>query len=223
MVDEVGSRALPGESHAIFAPLDRYRAVADPRHAWPRTWPGSLPESNRLWRADVFAVAEAWRAGHCEGAELLTAVSAWGHGPNGYGPWRTARALAPEDLANRLAALEPLRSALVSTEDLTTAYKSFNNRSTGLPWFRAPFFTKLLYFAGYRRGVGGVQPLILDSVVDSRIPADIGVRKPARRGVSPAWHSEEWLRYCTWARETSASEPDEVEMALFNQGPAPLA
>lgn len=213
--------ALPGEVRGIGAPLEKYRAAAESRAAWPTQWPDGMRDPNhRVWRADVFDVADAWRVGTAGAAALVTAVCVWGHGRNGYGPWRTEQTLSAPDLNDRLEALDPLRSPEWSRAELVAAYQAFNNRRTGLAQFRAPFFTKLLYFAAYRRGAAGVQPLILDSVVASRLPDDIGVRKPVRRGTSPAWTSAEYLRYCDWAREQSDPEPDEVEMRLFTLGPA---
>lgn len=79
------------------------------------------------------------------------------------------------------------------------------------------FFTKLIYFAGYRRGAGGVQPLILDKQVALRLPADAG---PSRRREG-GWPSSEWVEYLQWAagqakRTTFGGEPERVEMALFS-------
>ncbi|MEW2331001.1 hypothetical protein AB0880_24730 [Micromonospora chersina] len=75
------------------------------------------------------------------------------------------------------------------------------------------FFMKLLYFAGYRRGAPGRQPLILDSVVRRRLPVDAGVRRES------GWVSEKRLDYLGWAADQAhrrGIEPDEVEMALFH-------
>jgi hypothetical protein len=145
----------------------------------------------------------------------------WGHGSNGYGPRRTEWTLDTHDLDARLArALDPLREELLDLDVILSSYKALRApEASRLRWFRASFFTKLLYFAGYRRGVGGVQPLILDSVVASRLDLP-GVTKP-RRHFYPNWRSEEWRIYIEWAaRQTAGGEPENIEIELFNRGSA---
>ncbi|MET8349048.1 hypothetical protein [Micromonospora sp. NPDC005206] len=93
-----------------------------------------------------------------------------------------------------------------------TAYRRFRDTNHArLPWLGPGLFTKVLYFVGYQRGVGGVQPLILDRLVASHLPAEAGVGR--RNG----WSSEEWLAYLRWAAEQAQArgiEPDAVEMAV---------
>jgi len=85
-----------------------------------------------------------------------------------------------------------------------------------LPWLGAAFFTKVLYFAGYRRGVGGVQPLILDSVVGRALPAEVDIPRRPTRASAPRWSSRQWLTYLQWAAEQpDGAEPDAVETRLF--------
>jgi len=102
----------------------------------------------------------------------------------------------------------------VSPEGLVDAYQQF--RSTAhLRGLGPAFFTKILYFAGYRPG-GGVQPLILDRVVAGRLPADAGPANRYRTG----WTSAAWQAYLVWAAEEARrpeyhNEPDRVEIALF--------
>ena len=162
-------------------------------------------------------MAARWQRDEIPTRELLTAALLWGHGRNGYGPWRTAKSLAAFDLDARLKHLDPLRAPEPGIEALTEAYRAFNNpRVARLPLMRAPFFTKLLYFAGYRRGVGGVQPLILDSVVGRALPPEVDIRRAVGRN-SPPWTSAEWLTYLQWAAaQSDGAEPDTVETRLFN-------
>jgi hypothetical protein len=207
---------LPGEPGASEVNAEKYAQHLAIHDAWPQGWPELWREAGLVWRADLFDVAEAWRGGSVPTRHLLGAVCAWGHGKRGYGPWRTGKSLDVSDLDRRLEALDPLRSERVTTAQLVTSFQAFNDhRLSRLPWFRAPFFTKLLYFAGYRRGQDTVQPLILDSVVAGRLPGDIGVRKPVGKRV-PLWTSAEWMNYLVWAKDQAGhGEADTVEMRLF--------
>ncbi|MFF5052131.1 hypothetical protein ACFY1S_02950 [Micromonospora sp. NPDC000663] len=200
---------LSEEEAPVTVRVDRWRAGLP-----PDAWPDMLPASGVIARRDVFAVADAYRAGSASARQLLTAVLVWAYGPIGYGPWRAARSLDADPAGNRLAyALEESAS---SEDALRTAYRRLRDPDQArLPWLGPGLFTKVLYFAGYRRGAGGVQPLILDRVVASRLPAEAGVRR--RNG----WSVEEWLAYLRWASERARAEgvePDAVEMAL-RRGP----
>ncbi|NJP32068.1 8-oxoguanine DNA glycosylase OGG fold protein [Micromonospora thermarum] len=184
--------ALPGELAAITVHIDRWRAALP-----PDAWPGGFLETGVVWRRDVFAVADTWRAGEATPRQLLSAVLMWGYGPIGYGPWRTARSLEGDPDGTRLArALDGLRGPIPDEDVLRTAYRRLRDpKESRLPRLGPAFFTKLLYFAGYRRGAGGLQPLILDSVVARRLPAGSGVSRPS------AWLSAEWLAYLRWAAD----------------------
>ncbi|WP_328650800.1 hypothetical protein OG598_21575 [Micromonospora sp. NBC_00330] len=199
---------LPGERAPVTVNVDRWRAGLP-----PDAWPEGLPASGELWRRDVFAVADAYRAGSASPRHLLTAVLAWAYGPIGYGPWRAARSLDADPFGTRLAyALEEVSAPAPDEAALRTAYRRFRDPDHArLPWLGPGLFTKVLYFVGYRRGVGGVQPLILDRVVAGLLPAEAGVGR--RNG----WSSEEWLAYLRWAAEQARArgvEPDAVEMAV---------
>lgn len=200
------SGPLPGELRPIAVDADRWS------HALPAdSWPAAFPESGAVWRSDVFAVASQWRAGEGTARQLTAAVLMWGYGPTGYGPWRTNQVLTADPTGQKLnERLELLRHERVSLEDLAKTYERFLKRPR-LPYLGPAFFTKLIYFAGYRRSVGGIQPLILDSVVARRLPSDIGV--DSSRWL---WPAEQWLAYLTWASRQGFNEADQAEMALFN-------
>ncbi|MCP3782922.1 hypothetical protein NLX85_06030 [Micromonospora sp. A3M-1-15] len=204
------SPALPGEPKPVTVHIEKWRAALP-----PDAWPAGFPEVGSVWRRDVFTVAEAWRAGEAGPRQLLSAVLMWGYGPIGYGPWRAARSLEGDRDGKRLAyALDGLRAPAPDEDALRTAYQRLRDpKESRLPRLGPAFFTKLLYFAGYGRGVPGRQPLILDSVVRRRLPVDAGVRRES------GWVSEEWLAYLGWAADQARRrgiEPDEVEMALFH-------
>ncbi|MET7666759.1 hypothetical protein [Micromonospora luteifusca] len=202
---------LPGERAPVTVNISRWRAGVP-----PDAWPDTLPPSGEIWRHDVFAVADAYRAGSMSPRQLLTAVLVWGYGPIGYGPWRATRSLDADPDGKRLAyALEDLAASEPDEEALRTAYQRFRDPDHArLPWLGPGLFTKVLYFVGYRRGLGGPQPLILDRVVASQLPAEAGVGR--RNG----WSSEEWLAYLHWAAERAQAgqvEPDAVEMAVVRE------
>lgn len=174
-------------------------------------WP--LPEGqDRIARRDVFAVATRWRSGDVDPRTLLVATMLWGYATVGYGPWRTGEMLASDPDGERLTAnLAPLRHERPTDADLHAAYRGFAEGAP-LAWLKHSFFTKLLYFAGYRRGVGGIQPLILDRLVASVLPAEAG----AARGRGGLWTYAEWRAYLAWAADSAGGgEPDAVEMELF--------
>ncbi|MGW4294252.1 8-oxoguanine DNA glycosylase OGG fold protein [Micromonospora chersina] len=204
------SPALPGEPKPVTVHIEKWRAALP-----PDAWPDRFPEVGPVWRRDVFTVAEAWRAGEASPRQLLSAVLMWGYGPIGYGPWRAARSLEGDPDGKRLThTLEGLRTPALDEDALRAAYQRLRDpKESRLPRLGPTLFTKLLYFAGYRRGAPGRQPLILDSVVRRRLPVDAGVRRES------GWMSEEWLAYLGWAADQAhrqGIEPDEVEMALFH-------
>lgn len=183
-----------------------------PEDAWPRDFPvGGL-----VWRQDVFDVAERWRDERADARQLLAATLMWFHGPSPNGRRRALRTLSGDPSGARLeAVLESIRKPHPSPSDLRTSYVAFRT-TCRLPLFDPDFSTRLIYFAGYRRGAGTPQPLILDDVIASRLPPAAGITSEATRG-----SSLEWARYIAWAAEKAARdgvEPDRVEMDLSAGG-----
>lgn len=207
------TKALPGEVHTIKVDVDRWR------HGLPEdAWPEGFATGAKVWRRDVFDVADRWRLGAASALQLTSAVLAWGHGITGYGRSRAAHVLNQDPEGVRLSAsLKGLRQESPSEADLLEAYKQFFAGPNHLERLGPAFFTKIIYFAGYRRGAGGVQPLILDRIVAGRLPDKAG----AANRYSWGWFPNTWLDYLRWAAKQSAraeynSEPDHVEMDLFN-------
>jgi hypothetical protein len=134
-----------------------------------------------------------------------------GFGPTSYGPYRTQQILAGDPEGERLkAALAPLHADRIDNDELREVYVSLCRRQRHYVRGLGPALsTKLTYFAGYRRGAGGVQPLVLDKQVALRLPADAGTARRRTTG----WRSAQWLDYLRWAAEqakacTFGGEPE---------------
>lgn len=204
------SRALPGEDRPVPVPVTKWRAAL-PDEAWP----AGFPKSGHVWRQDVFDVAERWREGRASARQLLAAVLMWTYGEQAGGRRRAVRALAGDSDGVLLeTALAGLRGDRPRMTDLRGAYLAFRTTAR-LPELDSDTCTRLLYFAGYRRGGSGVQPLILDELIAARLPRDAEVSSPASRG-----SSLEWVRYLSWAAAQAGedTEPDRVEMDLTAGG-----
>lgn len=204
------SRALPGEDRPVPVPVVKWRSSL-PDDAWP---PG-FPKSGQVWRLDVFDVAARWRGGRASARQLLAATLMWSYGEQSGGRRRAVRALAGDPSGELLEqALAPVRGDRPAMADLRAAYLALRT-SARLPELDSDTCTHLLYFAGYRRGGTGVQPLILDEIIAKRLPRDSEVSSPASRG-----SSLEWVRYLAWAAAQAAEdeEPDRVEMDLAAGG-----
>ena len=214
------TRALPGEDRPVPVPIAKWRAAL-PEDAWP---PG-FPKRGQVWRQDVFDVADRWRADQAGARQVLAATLMWTYGEQSGGRRRAVRALAgdPSGVLLKSALLE-LRCEQPTMSALRGAYLALRTHAR-LPELDSDTCTRLLYFAGYRRGRRGVQPLILDELIVRRLPRDSGVSSPASRG-----SSLEWVRYLAWAAAQAGEddEPDRVEMDLaaggarYGQGPGTL-
>lgn len=203
-------RALPGEDRPIAVPIGKWRAVL-PSDAWPV----GFPENGFAWRQDVFDVADRWREDGAGARQLLAATLMWTHGEQAAGRRRAVRTLAADPTGDQLeSALLGLRDARPGMTDFRGAYLALRTTAR-LPDLDADTSTRLIYFAGYRRGGTGMQPLILDETIARRLPADSAVSSPASRG-----SSLEWMRYLSWAAAQAAEdeEPDRVEMDLAAGG-----
>lgn len=204
------TRALPGEDRPVPIPVTKWRAAL-PRDAWPT----GFPKSGHVWRQDVFDVADRWRDDRAITRQLLAATLMWTYGEASGGRRRAVRALAGDPSGALLGfALQGLAGDRPRVTDLRAAYLALRTTAR-LPELDADTCTRLLYFAGYRRGRGGIQPLILDDLIVARLPRDSEVSSPASRG-----SSLEWVRYIAWASAQVEldEEPDRVEMDLAAGG-----
>lgn len=204
------TRALPGETRAVEVDAGRWRAAL-PEDAWPR----HFPEHGRVWRQDVFAVARRWREGRATARQLTAASLMWHYGPASSGRRRTVRTLSDDPSGGRIeAVLHGLRAEQPTPGDLRRAYQAFRT-GCHLHAFDPDTSTRLLYFAGYRRGNGGTQPLILSAEIARHIPRSAGVTSAANRG-----SSLEWARYIGWVAERARGEveADLIEMDLAAGG-----
>lgn len=204
------TRALPGEDRPVPVPVAKWRAAL-PDDAWP----AGFPTSGHVWRQDVFDVAGRWRSGLATSRQLLAATLMWSYGDQSVGRRRAQRALNADPAGELLdLALRTVRGDHLTMTDLRSAYLALRTTAR-LPELDSDSCTRLLYFAGYRRGGTGVQPLMLDEIIVRRIPRDAEVTSPASRG-----SSLEWVRYIAWAAAQAGEheEPDRVEMDLAAGG-----
>lgn len=208
---------LPGE-HPVRVPIDRWRTVVSDEH-WP------IP-AGQDWiiRADVFATALRWRLGEAHAHELLGAVLLWGYGGRGYAQARARVMYGSDPTGAKLGHnLEQLADEATASEDaLGRAYRLFQRQSpTHIEGLGPSFFTKLLYFVGYRRGSGSVQPLILDQYVRAALPPDVFRNEDGIPFSQQTPPSQIWLNYLRWARRQATLlnvEPEAVEMRYFQLG-----
>jgi hypothetical protein len=125
------------------------------------------------------------------------------------------RILTDDPYGHRLdTALTRMRIDAPTISDMRTAFLRLRT-DCRLEHLDSDAVTCLLYFAGYRRGGPGVQPLILDAGIAGRIPAEAGVTNGANRGTSL-----EWIRWICWAAAQAGDEfePELVEMDLAAGG-----
>lgn len=154
--------AAPRQLEELLATeIPPQRAFPYPGPRW-RAWTGhiegvgpalaALP--SELDRRTVAQQVETLLPTNVAGA--FTVAMIWGHGPSGYGPFRTARILTgsrqPLGVAASDQVLKRLElSAEISRQDgPVQGYRYLNARTTRIAWLGPAFFTKWLYFATAR-------------------------------------------------------------------------
>jgi hypothetical protein len=203
-------RALPGEGACTRLDAGRWRAAL-PEDAWPP----DFPVDGEVWRRDVFAVANRWRLHRATSRQLLAATLMWSIGSAKHARRQATRILADDPFGHRLdTALGRLRSDAPTISEMRSAFLRLRT-DCRLEHLDSDGVTRLLYFAGYRRGGPGVQPLILDSAIAALIPPEARVSSDANRGTSL-----EWIRWICWAAAQAGDEfePELVEMDLAAGG-----
>jgi len=127
-------------------PLDGVSAVVE-------SLPGSVD------RGTAARVVEELLPSNVAGAFTVTMI--WGHGPSGYGPFRTARVLSgakqPKGVGLSDAVVQRLaESAEIGRRDgAVEGYRFLNNRAGKIAGLGPAFFTKWLYFATARGDATG--------------------------------------------------------------------
>lgn len=182
-------------------------------------WPpalDALTEDDRKYRwisrDVVFGIAEA--PSQCP--ELHTAVAAyvWGVNKNVFQVGRLVRGFT----RNREAASDKLRTAaaIMAADGPVAAYRAMSSGGVArLPYMGPAYFTKFLYFNGYRNDSLAVRPLILDKRVATAL---------RRREVFPpnapnaGWASGLYESYLNYCHDLNPADPAAVEIELFEQG-----
>jgi len=148
---------------------------------------------------------------------LFLAAMIWGHGTNGYGPYRVSRiiAAAGDELVPRLQAM--ITTAQTGPAEAWDAMAE----TAKLRWLGPSFGTKVLYFAAVASPPAAELPLIAD------INTSWGIWDLTKSTGDPIARSFEsrdgYLRYVDrahqWAAELGAGfQADDVERALFEHG-----
>lgn len=178
-------------------------------------WPSQLDEPDvdddgYRWisRDGVFAIA-------ANGSPLHTAVAStvWGVGKWAF---RVGRFVKPYTRSRGTIEANLERAcAVLAADGPVAAYEAMTRR--GSAWTRfmgAAYFTKFLYFRGYRSDAE-LKPLILDRRVARGLR---GRHVFAPNTGDTNWPSSLYLRYLEYCHEQNPGNPDAVEMALFNEG-----
>lgn len=138
---------------------------------------------------------------------VLVATAAWGYGKTGL----RFRGTDPVVSMLRDPALDTrLEECAVSLEtaNASSAYRAMR----GIPYFKAAFFTKYLYFQGKQLNPSGSYPLILDSMVSASLAWLTGYAlyvEPAAWSSDAEGNAEGFQRYVTdmhqWADQLNVA------------------
>ncbi len=220
-------RANP-DLHRIDVKASNWSGVAAPY--WPVVL-GDAHEWLPVTRRDLFDLAD------CRGGSwmpLMSAMFAWGHGNIGYGPARLRAILEKNDLAHIDLVLADAVDEL-SRGGAEAAYSVFRPTTKNeVLGFGPAFFTKFLYFVGWRMKMTGPKPLILDAQVAASVRL---IAQPVytRAGIDQDMASWLWPKGNWWAHRYGQyielahrvasllpndlpHRPDVLEFALFDKG-----
>jgi hypothetical protein len=196
----------------------------------PGLWPpelDSLGERDSSWsrldRADVFSIGRP--AAAPDGAtHTYIAASVWGTGTRALGVSRRTRPFTGDAngtvgqrLADAVRALLDPGGGPVKAYDLLHGSGEYRVEHIG-----PSFGTKTMYFAGFGKVPGQLQPLILDRNVARALNLLCGTEWPMHRWAT--WQYRAYLELAhDWA-QTWGALPDVVERVLFAVGKSdPLA
>ncbi len=179
-------------------------------------FPGAVPAElfERVVRDNTITREMVFEHQDGDPLDLLVASMLWGFGPIAYGPYRTAQMLTQRDSNVSVSSVvDDIRTQ--ASESPEAGFGSlFASRRPRLRQLGIAMGTKLLYFAGARRGESRV-PLVLDQVVFTAC-GRVGIDAPDPRRYTS---SESYSTYCTdmTARAQALGvDSDVLEMSLFN-------
>ncbi len=190
--------------HSVPVPPGKWRPVN-------ATLPSGVWAAAKISRGDCFDVATAgtdW--------ELFCASFVFGYGDVRVGPARFQKIIR-HTAPNALAAVIQEAQRLLTSCCLLCAYdylRGPDNHPT-VPYWRAAFFTKLLYFAD-----GSRHALILDNQMGWIVQQLSTMPFLGRRNQSRAWTTYRYAVYLHWMRLVAAEldvPTDALEYALFGE------
>lgn len=190
--------------------------TGDLAHFWPPQLDAKVKDDGSpvLSRDNVFAIATT----NAEHRELHTAVAAyvWGIGKNAYSiRWMVRAFTRNTDVVEdklRLAA------SVLENDGPVAAYKAmFRGGEANMKFMGPAYFTKFLFFIGYKDTAAELRPLILDKRVATALRKRPDFPLQPRDGDWPSTVYEQYLTYC---RDQNSDDPEAVEIALFNEGRA---
>ncbi len=222
----IGEAVTDAEEDRPYDNWAKYRSAwwtryftGDLAHFWPSQLDQSEPDSGGYrWisRSGVFDIA----ASESEHRELHTAVAAYVWGV-GFTARMSIGRLVRAFTANADSVEDNLRraAAILADDGPVAAYESMLAGRPNQTKFMGPaYFTKFLFFSGYRDAGAELRPLILDRRVAIAL-RERGVFGP--KAGNADWPSELYRRYLTFCHEQNPTDPAAVEADLFNAGRAP--
>ncbi len=185
--------------------------TGDLAHFWPSQLDQpALDDNGYRWisREDVFAIAAEDSALHTAVASTVWGVGKWA--------FRVGRFVKPFTRNREIVEANLERAAAVLAADgPVAAYQAMIRGGSASTAFMGPaYFTKFLYFRGYR-SAADLKPLILDRRVAR------GLRGREVFGPKTGdtnWSSNLYRTYLEYCHEQNPNEPAAVEIVLFNEG-----
>lgn len=178
-------------------------------------WPSQLdqpdPDENGYrWisRDHVFDIAAEDSALHTAVASTVWGVGKWA--------FRVGRFVKPYTRSRGTIEANLERAcAVLAADGPVAAYEAMIRGGSASTKFMGPaYFTKFLYFSGYRSGTD-LKPLILDR----RVARGLRAREVFRPGSGDTnWPSHLYRTYLEYCHKQNPDDPAAVEMALFNEG-----